>query len=66
MINTTLPEIISRDKIPDYFPGLSPKTLANYASAGKGPRYHRQGRRAYYLYDDVKSWLLKNPVSTKG
>ena len=60
------PEIISRDRLPEFFPGLSAKTLANYASAGKGPKFHRRGRRAYYLYDDVRAWLLEHPVYTKG
>ena len=59
------PEVISRDRVPDSLPGLNPKTLANYASAGKGPRYHRRGRRAYYLYSDIRDWLLAYPVKTK-
>lgn len=60
------PEIISRDRIPDFFPGLNPRTLANYASSGKGPKYHRRGRKVYYLYEDVRNWLLEHPVYTKG
>ena len=60
------PEVFAREKAPDYFPGLKSKTLASYASAGKGPKYFLRGRRAYYRYEDVLAWLLQNPVNTKG
>ncbi|MGY2061402.1 helix-turn-helix transcriptional regulator [Nocardia gipuzkoensis] len=36
---------------------LSPKTLANWASAGKGPRFFRiGGGRCRYRLDDVIAW----------
>jgi hypothetical protein len=60
------PEVFAREKAADYFPGLKPKTLANYASAGKGPPYFLCGRRAYYRYADVLAWLLEKPVRTRG
>lgn len=59
------PEVFTREKVPDYFPGLKSKTLSNYASAGKGPPYFLRGRRAFYRYDDVLAWLLQNPVNTR-
>ena len=37
--------------------GFEPKTLANWASAGKGPRYTMAiGGRARYHIRDVEAW----------
>jgi hypothetical protein len=59
------PEFVAREKIPDFFPGLNPKTLANLASLGRGPCYFLVGRRVFYRYEDLVSWLSRNPVKTK-
>ncbi|MFI9504984.1 helix-turn-helix domain-containing protein [Nocardia sp. NPDC052566] len=42
-------EVASRLKIP-------PKTLANWASLGKGPRFARIGRFRRYLLSDLVAW----------
>ena len=36
---------------------LSPKTLAKWAWAGKGPAYFRAGGRAVYEKAEIDSWL---------
>lgn len=35
----------------------SPKTLANWASAGIGPRSRRSGRTAVYLRSDIEDYI---------
>ncbi|WP_280357874.1 helix-turn-helix transcriptional regulator [Nocardia otitidiscaviarum] len=40
---------------------LSPKTLANWAAIGKGPRFTRFGARVRYRLDDVIAWENKQP-----
>ena len=59
------PEFVSRDKADSYIPGLNPKTLANLASLGKGPPYHKVGRRCFYRYEDLVNWITRNRVKTK-
>ena len=36
---------------------VHPRTLANWRSAGKGPRYIRSGSRALYRQADLDAWL---------
>lgn len=38
--------------------GINPKTLANMASLGKGPRFRMVGKRAIYVCADFETWLL--------
>lgn len=45
----TRPEVAERLRLPE-------KTLAQWASQGKGPRYHRFGRHARYRLSDCMSW----------
>ncbi|MFF0531160.1 helix-turn-helix domain-containing protein [Nocardia amikacinitolerans] len=45
----TTNEVASRLKIP-------PKTLANWASLGKGPRFARIGRHRRYRLEDLIAW----------
>lgn len=45
----TRPEVGERLKVPD-------KTLAQWASQGKGPRYARFGRHCRYRLSDVIAW----------
>ena len=59
------PEYIARDRVPEFFPGVSSKTLANRASLGLDPPYFRVGRRAFYRYEDLTAWLSRHPVKTK-
>lgn len=45
----TRPEVGERLKVP-------PKTLAQWASQGKGPRYYVFGRHARYKLSDCIAW----------
>ncbi|WP_218721934.1 helix-turn-helix domain-containing protein [Nocardia sp. MH4] len=45
----TTDDVARRLKIP-------PKTLANWASAGKGPRFARIGRHRRYPLDELIAW----------
>lgn len=36
---------------------LSPNTLANWRSQGKGPAYSKAGRLVRYWSDDVDDWM---------
>lgn len=56
--NTVQPLMVSRSNVPKYFVGLSPKTLANWKSLGKGPRcYNVGGRCAFYRLDELQDYL---------
>lgn len=37
--------------------GIAPKTLANWRSAGKGPRFSRLGRAIVYRLDDLDKFV---------
>lgn len=50
-------EVATRLKIP-------PKTLANWASAGKGPRFAKIGRYRRYHIDDLTAW--EQAMLTRG
>lgn len=60
------PEFIARDRVEIHFEGLIPKTLANLASLGKGPPYHKVGRRCFYRYEDLVNWITRSPIKTKS
>ena len=49
-----IPIYIARKDVSKYFPGLSPKTLANQNSQGKGPTPLKKGRLVFYRFDDLK------------
>ena len=36
---------------------VHPRTLANWRSSGRGPRYIRVGRRPFYRMRDLEEWL---------
>jgi hypothetical protein len=45
---------------------LSPGTLANLRSQGKGPKFFKVGKRkVIYRVDDFEAWLTSAPVMTK-
>lgn len=49
---------VAREKIGDFTGGLiSPKTMANYDSAGTGPVRVAIGRKVAYPVDSLVSWL---------
>lgn len=45
--------------------GLNQGTLANLRSQRRGPRYYRVGRKIIYFFEDIESWLRRDPVITK-
>lgn len=47
--------IMSRPQVADAL-GVSPKTLANWASFGTGPSFTRVGGRAIYKVEDVSAY----------
>ncbi|MDW5612087.1 helix-turn-helix domain-containing protein [Mycolicibacterium sp. D5.8-2] len=53
----TRPEVGERLKVPE-------KTLAQWASQGKGPKYHRFGRHTRYRLSDCIDW--ENAQATGG
>jgi hypothetical protein len=52
------PILIARQRVGDYFPGLSPKTLANLASQKKGPKAYKRDRIVFYDPTEVKNFLM--------
>jgi len=42
---------------------LSPQTLNNMRSSGKGPSYHKHGRRILYHIDELTSWSMTLKVT---
>lgn len=66
-LSTNLPPIIARSRIDEFLPGvISPKTLANLANKGLGPRFFKSGRHALYRTADLLRWLedRAEPYST--
>ena len=53
------PVFIARKEVHQYFPGLSPKTLANENSKGLGPTPVRRGRLVFYRFDELKSLFIE-------
>ena len=47
---------ISRAQAATYL-GISPKTLANYATLGRGPRPRKIGGRIWYDLEDLKAFV---------
>ncbi|MDY6950240.1 MAG: helix-turn-helix domain-containing protein [Thermodesulfobacteriota bacterium] len=58
-------EIVTPERLPEYFPGLKPKTLANLRSKGEGPPYYKRGRRIFYRLADVQAWITERQVKVK-
>ncbi|MBL8552280.1 MAG: helix-turn-helix domain-containing protein [Hyphomonadaceae bacterium] len=47
--------------------GVAPKTLANWRSAGKGPRFYKIGRVIVYQRDDLDAFFEEHlQAPTKG
>ena len=59
------PILAARQALPKIFPGQSQQTWANLASKKEGPRYWRKGKLCWYDVQEVKRYLMKNPVKTK-
>lgn len=58
------PIMIARTKVSEFFPGLSPKSLANLNSLGMGPTFFRVGRKVFYDMQTLVNWMSRNPVKT--
>ena len=58
--NKIHPIMIARCRVEDYFPGLSPKTLANLNSKGKGPAGFKCGRKIFYRFEDLVEFFKPN------
>lgn len=43
--------------------GCAPKTLAQYASQGTGPKFIKRGR-VWYFKEDLDAWLRAGAVSS--
>ena len=44
---------VARQEVPTFFPGASPKTLANLNSKGLGPKPYKNGRISFYKYKEL-------------
>lgn len=62
--SSSKPIMIARNRVPELFPGLNPKTLANLFSEGRGPKAYRNGRKIFYRVDELENWLTTCPVLT--
>ncbi|SVC19066.1 uncharacterized protein METZ01_LOCUS271920 [marine metagenome] len=60
--NRAKPLMIARSDVGILFPGLSPKTLANQSSEGRGPMSYRVGRKIYYRVEELENYLTQYPV----
>ena len=57
-----LPDFFTREQLSAKI-GVTPKTLANWANKGKGPRSYRlEGGYAVYKVDEVAAWLERQGV----
>lgn len=57
-----LPRLMTNDEVAEYLQ-ISPKTLRNWKSAGKGPPAIRySGRATRYLPEDVYEWVKRQRV----
>ena len=55
--NRAKPLMIARSDVGILFPGLSPKTLANQSSEGRGPKAYRVGRKIFYRVEELEAYL---------
>ena len=62
--SSSKPIMIARNRVPELFPGLNPKTLANLFSEGRGPKAYRRGRKIFYRVDELETYLMAYPVQT--
>jgi hypothetical protein len=59
-----LPPIFGRKAIEQLMPGIiSSKTLSNLHSMGKGPKFFKIGRRAFYHREIFVEWFLQSTRS---
>ena len=58
-------EYLRRDQAARFL-GLAPGTMANLASCGRGPAYHRVGRTVLYAISDLRQFVAAGRVETTG
>ena len=58
------PIMATRQRMEKYFDGWTASTLANLAVQGKGPRFWRVGKLAWYDIAEAEDYLKKNPIIT--
>ena len=63
--NEPTPIFIAARAIGKAVVGLSPKTLANWRSYGRGPKYYLKNGSVYYKLEDLENFFGKNPVETE-
>jgi hypothetical protein len=57
-VQDQLPRFFGRNEVAKILPGvITPKTLANLANSGMGPKFLKSGNRCIYLTVDVLEWL---------
>lgn len=54
---------LTREKAAEYLGGISPETLATWASRGGGPRFIKIGSRVFYLQSDLDAFIEARRVS---
>ena len=62
--NESTPIFITARAIGKAVVGLSPKTLANWRSYGRGPKYYLKNGSVYYKLEDLENFFGENPVET--
>jgi hypothetical protein len=62
----TIPLFITASAIGKAILGLSPKTLANWRSYGRGPKYYLKNGSVYYKFEDLEKFFGENPVEAGG
>ena len=55
-MTTTNPKLLRRADAADYI-GLKTRTLDNWRTAGKGPRFVKLGRRVVYQRDELDRYV---------
>ena len=61
----TTSEYLRRDAAATFL-GLSKSTLANWASEGRGPTFHKAGRIPLYAVTELRRFLEANTVAPLG
>ena len=54
------PLLVSAKNIERVVIGLKPRTLRNWRSMGKGPRWFKDGQEYYSRLDDLEAYLTKD------
>ena len=62
--NEPTPIFIAARAIGKAVVGLSPKTLANWRSYGRGPKYYLKNGSVYYKFEDLENFFGVYPVVT--